>query len=257
MGGMSDDIPAPAAAVTPLAESRPVAAHRRPPQYKPNQQPPRQGAKDQHEPEEPEDVMAALPAAVFSVEGQAVPVQLQGVFSRLLQELERLREQLKQAHRHEQWMEDQANHHPVLPVSHRHAFLRQVGRVQDASRRAGGLPGWLLYLHINGIEVVRSQQGLEAWDDLLRHAARRLSENLRQTDLLGYIDGGDFVVALTITEEESGMAKAGELVRLLSQPYFWGGQELHFAVTLGRTRLDDDLAPEQLLILADANRRGL
>lgn len=251
---MSDEIPAPAAPIAAATENRPVAAHRQPPRYKPGQGKPDKQADPEPVIEDPVDTSSVV---AVSADALAAPPALQTVFSRLLQELERLRQQLNQVQRHERWVEAQADHHPVLPVLHRHAFLRELGRVQEASRRAGGLPAWLIYLHLDGVEAVRNQQGLEAWDDVLRHAVRRLVEALRQTDILGYVDGGDFVVVLPITDPDPARIKAGELVRLLSQPFFWNGMQLHFTVGLGQAPVNDDLTPEQLLSKVDASRRGV
>lgn len=199
------------------------------------------------------------PADVSSLLGMplgAIPKPVLDKVADLVDEVELLRAELSQARHHVHWLEDQSDQDSLLPVLHRRSFLRELGRLTEQSERAG-LPGTLVLLHVGGIDLLRSVHGLEAGDAALLHVAGLLKAELRQIDLVGYLDNGDFVVALALAEDEGAEDKARRLsAHLTSEPFEWQGKSFLFTVLAGQAHFRPGDTPQSLLAAADAARRG-
>ena len=126
-------------------------------------------------------------------------------FLQLLAEIERLRGEIDLARHHIAWLEERCDRHPDVAVSNQHAFLRTVGLLLRQSGASGAAPGMLAAFRIEGIEALRRAHGMAAGDAVLDQQARVLAAGLRQGDLLGYRDGGLFLVGLCFME--TGEAK--------------------------------------------------
>ncbi|HVI52664.1 MAG TPA: diguanylate cyclase [Candidatus Sulfotelmatobacter sp.] len=200
----------------------------------------------------PQDV-----ASLLGMPLGAIPKPLQDKIAELVDEVEHLRGELNQAHHHIHWLEERSDQDAQLSVLHRRAFLRELGRVLEQCERAGGLPGTVALLHVGGIELLRHVHGMEAADAALLHVAGVLRRRLRQTDLLGYLDNGDFAVALTLAGDEGADGKARELAdSLTAEPFLWKDQPFLFTVLAGQAHFRDGGTAQTLLAAADAARRG-
>lgn len=200
----------------------------------------------------PQDVALLLGMPLGSI-----PKPLQDKIAELVDEVDHLRGELNQAQHHIHWLEDRSDQDSLLPVLHRRAFLRDLGRVLEQSRQAGDLPGTLVLLHVGGIELLRHVHGMAAADDALLHVANVLKAELRQSDLLGYLDNGDFAVALTVAGDDGAEDKARRLAGLLSsEPFSWSGQSFLFTVLAGQAHFRDGDTAQSLVVAADAARRG-
>ena len=194
-------------------------------------------------------------ALVLGMPADAVPAPAQDAILSLVEEVERLRDEVTQARQHEALVAAEADHHPLLPVLNRRAFIRSLARLLEVSERAD-LPGSLATLHISGIEELRQAHGLAAGDAALLHVARHILSDLRQTDLVGYLDGSDFAVALAVATEDGAEAKIRQITgQLAQQPFVWAEEVVPLTVGLGTVRFRAGLTAEQALACADAARR--
>lgn len=185
-----------------------------------------------------------------------LPEPVQERLGALVGEVERLRNEVELLHRHEAALRDQADHHPVLPVLHRRAFLRELNRLRVQCERTG-VSGALVYLHLGGIEVLRDQYGIAASDAALIKAHEILSGQIEQGDAIGYLDGGDFAIALAVVTEAEATQRAQRMAeRLVESPFIWNGTRHVFAVTWSRVPFAPGLEGEQLLLAADAARHA-
>jgi len=199
----------------------------------------------------PQDV-----ASLLGMPLGAIPLPVQEKFAELVDEVENLRAELNQAQHHVHWLEERSDQDSLLPLLHRRAFLRELGRVMEQSERAA-LPGTLVLLHVGGIDLLRQVHGLEAGDAALLHVADQLKTQLRQIDLLGYLDNGDFAVALALAEDEGAEDKARSLAaNLTAEPFVWQGQSFLFTVLAGQAHFRPGDTPQTVLTAADAARRG-
>jgi diguanylate cyclase (GGDEF)-like protein len=194
-------------------------------------------------------------ASVLGSSLDNLPPEVHAALASLVELLERLREELELSHRHESFLAGEADRYPMLPVLNRRAFLRALGRIVESSERAG-MSGSLVYLHIDGIDMLRSRHGLAASDAALTAVAEALRAQLRQTDLVGYIDCGDFLVALALAADADADEKVRELVGTVERPFEWSGCRYMFAVAVGVARFRSGTTVEELLTIADAARRG-
>jgi diguanylate cyclase (GGDEF)-like protein len=175
----------------------------------------------------------------------------------LVEEIERLRREVDLSRHYENFLGEEADRHPTLPVLNRRALMRALGQLLVASEQAE-VPGSLLYLHVGGIERLRVLHGLAASDAALTHVAQLMRSEFRQTDLIGYLDGGDFAVALALAEPAAAMEKARSLAEhLAEQPLVWQDNRFLFTIAFGLAHFRADLSAEATLALADAVRRGV
>lgn len=196
-----------------------------------------------------EDVLGA-PDASF-------PQSAEQSIAALVAEVERLRHEVEMARHFEAFLGEEADRHPVLPVLNRRALLRALGQLLVASEQAE-FSGSLIYIHIGGVERLRLVHGLAASDAALLHAARVMQAELRQTDLIGYLDSGDFAIALALADAYSAEDKARALTdRLVAEPLEWQGASYGFTPAFGLAHFHPERSAEETLHLADAVRRGL
>lgn len=175
----------------------------------------------------------------------------------LVDEVERLRHEVDLARHYEIFLGEEADRHPVLPVLNRRALLRALGPMLVATEQAE-ISGSLLYIHVGGIEKLRDRHGLAASDAALLQVAQVMRGELRQTDLLAYLDGGDFAVALALAAPQAAADKARALADLLAAlPVQWEGEPFSFPVAFGLAHFHSERSAEETLNLADAVRRGV
>jgi diguanylate cyclase (GGDEF)-like protein len=195
-------------------------------------------------------------ASVLGMPEGEIPVPVQEAVAALVLEVEHLRAELALAHHHETWLEERGDLHPVLPVYHRRAFIRELGRLLEQSYRAV-VPGSLIYLHVGGIERLREVHGLAAGEAALRQVAETIRQDLRQTDLLGYLDSADFVVGLAVAEDGGADEKADAIIaHVTEQPFLWEGRRFLFTVAAGIAHFREGDTAEGVLMIADAARRS-
>lgn len=185
------------------------------------------------------------------------PQAVEQSIAALVAEIERLRHEVDLARHYENFLGEEADRHPTLPVLNRRALLRALGQLLVASEQAE-MPGSLLYLHVGGIERLRVQQGLAASDAALTHVAQTMRAEFRQTDLIGYLDGGDFAVALALADPVSAEKKARALAgHLTEQPWIWQDSRFLFTIGFGLAHFRAERSADETLSLADAVRRGV
>ncbi len=175
----------------------------------------------------------------------------------LAEEVENLRAEVEQAHHFEAFLAAEGDQHPVLPVLNRRAFLRELTRVLEASERED-LPGSVALLHLAGTERLRLQHGIAARDAALSHAVDIIKGELRQTDLLAYVDGGDFAIALVVAEDDGAVQKMRDIAdRLAHEPFIWQEQTVCFAARIGLVHFRPGLAAAAALLEADTQASTL
>ncbi len=75
---------------------------------------------------------------------------------------------------------------------------------------------------------------------------------LRQTDLLGYLDSSDFAIALAVAEPEGAKAKIDRIAGTLAATSFlWEEQPIVLGVSVGIIHFAEGITAERLLVAAD------
>lgn len=208
-------------------------------------QPPRDRQPAAHTASPAVDVAAVLGSA------EALSPAVQACLLELVEQAERLREELERVRMHETWLESNADRHPLLPALNRRAFMGALSRLLQASERAE-LPGTLAVLHVSGIEAVREAHGLASASAALTFIAEEIMTELRQTDLLGYLDSSDFVIALAVAEPEGAQAKIDRIATTLSATSFlWEEKPIALGIAVGFVHFAAGMTAESLLAAAD------
>lgn len=112
----------------------------------------------------------------------------------------------------------------------------------------------LLNIDLNDFKRVNDQLGHEAGDELLRHVAHKLSDNIRATDTVARIGGDEFLVILSgITDD----ALANHIVQKLrnrveATAMQWQNDQIFPSLSIGKAIYHgQQITVKQLLVVAD------
>lgn len=185
-----------------------------------------------------------------SLLGLALPPQAEAALATLTAEIERLRADLAHAHGHEARLEEEADHHPLLPVLHRRAFHARLNKLVGHTYRVD-VPGCVLWLHFPGLVGLRTRLGLAAADAALLYVGRRLIAAFDPADPLGYFEEGDFVAAMLLGTADQAATLRQDIGAALSGAAFaWGEERVDCRPEIGSVALPTDLEVDALLAAA-------
>jgi len=184
----------------------------------------------------PEELTAPVRAAL-----QTLASELDG----LRAEVGRLKTQLADA-------EAMADQDALTPVKNRRAFAREVARAAAFSRRYDA-PASLVYFDLDGFKSVNDRFGHAAGDAALRAVAQRLTENVRESDVVGRMGGDEFAVILVQADAATAEAKAAALARAVeTTPAQCGDWSVPLHISYGVRQIDAAADPETVIAEADA-----
>jgi diguanylate cyclase (GGDEF)-like protein len=119
-------------------------------------------------------------------------------------------------------LERLADEDSLAPIANRRAFVRELSRMIAFTRRYGP-PSSVIYFDVNGMKQINDTHGHPAGDAALRHVAEVLSQNIRESDIVGRLGGDEFGVILAQTSQEQANAKAATLAEAIgATPLRWG-----------------------------------
>ena len=127
-----------------------------------------------------------------------------------------------------------AMHDPLTGLYNRRCAAPQLAAIAARSR-AEGTPFAVMVMDLDRFKQVNDAYGHAAGDQVLVEAARRLTANLRETDVLARIGGEEFLAILP----NSGMAVARRVAERLCQAmedqpiHLLSGEDLHITVSIG------------------------
>ncbi len=151
----------------------------------------------------------------------------------LMAEVQRMREELSQARNRISYLEKLADEDTLVPVANRRAFVREISRMVAFSERYGSTSS-VLYFDIDGFKQINDQYGHAAGDAALRHIAKLLAENIRESDVVGRLGGDEFGVILAQADAASANEKANSLASIITRtPFDWEGRQLSLGVSFG------------------------
>lgn len=129
---------------------------------------------------------------------------------------------------------------------------RMLDRRFEEGRRRRHLEA-LLQIDLDGLRSVNELYGQSTGDALLRAAAARMLDCLRDTDFVGRFGGDEFVVLLSGTERHDGLDRiALRLLRSLAKPFAIGDFDIDIGASIGSARCHPaDLGLDALMKRAD------
>lgn len=110
----------------------------------------------------------------------------------------------------------------------------------------------VLAVEINRIKEVDDVLGYETCDRLIKEVATRMVENLRQSDVVGYLGSGLFALLLPLAEDEKVRPVMEKLIRMLQVPVTIEGVSVDIDITIGAA-LYPRHGEEQMLLLRHAD----
>ncbi len=171
----------------------------------------------------------------------------------LLDEVSRLRQELDLTRRRISHLERMADEDTMLPIANRRAFVRELTRLISYSERYG-TAGSVLYFDLNGMKEVNDRFGHAAGDEVLRHFAQLLVDNVRDSDVVGRLGGDEFGVILAQADEAQARDKAASLIEVVtSQPLVWQGETLTLSCAVGIHQFSGRMNADEALSRADAD----
>lgn len=99
----------------------------------------------------------------------------------------------------------------LCPVFNRRAFERELRREIALADRYGS-PFCVVFIDLDGFKSINDRFGHGVGDQALIAVAEVLTENTRETDIVGRIGGDEFAVLLTHANAGDSLAKAADLV---------------------------------------------
>ena len=103
-----------------------------------------------------------------------------------------------------------ADRDPLVPVSNRRAFLRELHRTMSEVERYK-TPAAVIYIDLDGFKALNDGYGHAAGDAVLAHVGRMLLDSVRESDVVGRLGGDEFGVILNRATAEEARTKAASL----------------------------------------------
>ncbi|MEJ2346524.1 MAG: EAL domain-containing protein [Gammaproteobacteria bacterium] len=146
-----------------------------------------------------------------------------------------------------------ANYDPLTGLPNRNLFQECLHHALGQARR-GGQSLALMFLDLDDFKVVNDTLGHAAGDAMLREAAERLKNCVRDTDTVARLGGDEFTLILEgLRRPEDIVGVAQQILGQLSQPFDVRGHEIYSAGSIGITVFPaDGNDMETLLKNADA-----
>jgi diguanylate cyclase (GGDEF)-like protein len=176
----------------------------------------------------PSEVASVLgiPESEFTPRVRDAIVTLMGEVDRLRSELEQMRSQIEAV----QALADQDG---LVPLLNRRAFVREMSRILDFGERYD-LTASLVYFDLDGFKTVNDTFGHAAGDAVLRHVARILTDNVRESDVIGRLGGDEFGLIMAKADRDAAERKATFLAAQLSgRPFEWNGYSIKLSMAHG------------------------
>ena len=145
-------------------------------------------------------------------------------------------------------LDELAHYDPVTKLPNRRYFTRQFERILLESAKSGSA-GALMLIELDSLKPVNDTLGHDAGDTVLLLLAKRLSTNLRETDMLCRLGGHEFALVLEEISGESHLVTIAEkLVAAVRRPVALGEREVRLGASIGITVFPVDGNEPQVLL---------
>ena len=140
---------------------------------------------------------------------------------------------LRQAAVSQRRLAHQATHDALTGLPNR-AFLNEhISRALEVEKIVDGSVS-LLHINIDRFGLVNDTMGHGQGDDLLKAVTARLSENIRDQDVVGRIGGDEFAIVVTGLEDEAQAVDFGERTRMMfHRPFSVSGTDIPITASVG------------------------
>lgn len=169
----------------------------------------------------------------------------------LMHEVAQLRDELQKYKQRAADLERLADMDALVEIPNRRAFVRELARTMSYSERYGSSAS-LLYFDLNGFKEINDTYGHAAGDAALRYVAKLLTQNVRESDVVGRLGGDEFGVILAQADEKQARVKAESLAATIgAKRVSWSGKRLIIKLAYGVYALKPGEDPGSALAAAD------
>jgi diguanylate cyclase len=156
----------------------------------------------------------------------------------------RMRRRVRNAEAHLHYL---AHVDPITGLPNRHAFNERLAFALSKVDQFGGAVG-LLLLDLDNFKIVNDTLGHQNGDKLLALVAQRLTECLRNVDIICRIGGDEFAVILEARAEAIDSASVAEkILEALAAPVALDTREIYVTASIGISLYPQDGADLQTL----------
>lgn len=152
--------------------------------------------------------------AALGIDAAQQPVATRAALEALAAEVLNLRAQRAELITELDAAEALADRDPLCPVFNRRAFERELSREIALAARYG-TPLSLIFIDLDRFKLINDRFGHATGDRVIQHIAQTLTDNVRQTDIIGRLGGDEFGIALTHAEPGDAKTKARQLEALI------------------------------------------
>lgn len=172
--------------------------------------------------------------------GEQGPGEISGLIRRVNELLELfqcktrdLNSELQQRMLVEARLDNLAHYDPVTGLANRIQFHNELPRAAERAKRQGKNIA-LVFLDLDDFKVVNDTLGHDIGDRLLYSVGRRLTETIRQGDLICRLGGDEFTVILEgITSLRIAVDVVSKMIKSVGEVYDIFGHAVHIKVTAG------------------------
>jgi diguanylate cyclase (GGDEF)-like protein len=137
---------------------------------------------------------------------------------------------------------------PLTGLSN-HKHFGQSLEVELAHAMRLGEPFTVLRMDLDGFKAVHEGFGHEAGEEVLREVAHRMSQQVRQGDVLARLDGDEFGIVMRHGAKESAQVLAKRIVKAVSAPIVLStGDEIGVGISIGMAAYSDKAGAVPVLL---------
>jgi diguanylate cyclase (GGDEF)-like protein len=179
----------------------------------------------------------AATASVLGIPESEFTPRVRDAVMTLMGEVDSLRRELQQTRVRLEEVEKTADQDQLLPLLNRRAFVRELTRYIAFAGRYG-TPASLIYFDLDGFKQINDTYGHPGGDAVLAHFAQILSDNVRDSDVVGRLGGDEFGILLSHANQQQAHAKADLLAsKLHASPAQWRGTPIASSFSYGAFEL--------------------
>lgn len=172
-------------------------------------------------------------ASIMGIPEAELTPKVHAAIMALLEDVARLRQDLEESKARIGDLEQLADQDALVPVANRRAFVRELSRMASFAKRYT-TPSAVLYFDVNGMKQINDTMAHAAGDAAIKHVAKALSDNVRESDIVGRLGGDEFGVILANADQAAAKEKAAFLAaKIESEPFEWESKKISLKVAYG------------------------
>ncbi len=156
-------------------------------------------------------------------------------------------EDITDSYRQKEQLLHAATHDSLTGVANREAMLDQLKRLQDGT---GPNPA-LIMIDLDDFKGVNDTMGHAGGDEVLRIAAKRITNEVRSADLVARLGGDEFAIVVAHSDLADLEGLAERLRKAIDNPFLIDQRPVPQSISIGVALAEHDLEPDDLLLRAD------